>query len=296
MVIPGINPYLLRWGPISIRWYGLFMAISLAVGVYTLINWGTERGADEDTLLNASILSIIGGIVGARVIFVATQWSYFAHHLAMIPRIDLGGISIHGGIGGGILTAWLYLRRSKIPLTTMLDFIVPGLATGVILVRIGNIFNQEILGYHALVFGGARHPAQLYGSAIGLIIWIVFLVQTRRRTADGVRFWTAILVYSVLRFFVEFAKSQNPHYFIKFFSPYWGLGGITMEQWVTPFIIAIAWWGLRRAKRLDRNWYAPGAAESGSSGEAGADEAAGAASARLAGEQDQGANQEPTVE
>lgn len=265
MDIPGIDPYLFRLGPLGIRWYGFFMALSMAVAIVLFVRQGRRRGISEDFLVNVGLVGIVGGVVGARLIYVLTNLPYFLQFPAEIPRVDHGGLSIHGALLGGVVAIWWYASRKKVPLQPLLDWAVPGVAIGIALVRIGNIFNREILGHPAAILGGARHPTQLYGSAIGLVVLILFLIQSRRETRDGFRFWSFFLTYSILRGAVEETFRDNPLYVVHYVDFHYGIGFMTMTQWATIALIPIAAYMVRETRRRGGHFVAgpghPAAAE-----------------------------------
>ncbi|MBE3589680.1 MAG: prolipoprotein diacylglyceryl transferase [Firmicutes bacterium] len=254
MDIPGINPYIFHIGPLGVRWYGFFMAISMAVAIFFFVRAGRRRGLSEDFLYNVSLVGIMSGVVGARLLYVLTNPGYFQQFPSEIIRIDHGGLSIHGALLGGVLGVAAYARRYRVPVSPLLDWAVPGVAVGIALVRIGNIFNREILGHPAAILGGARHPAQLYGSAIGILLLLLYFHQSRRETPDGYRFWTFVAVYTALRGAVEETFRDNPLYLVQYVNEEWGVGFMTLTQWVTLPILAFAVYMLVRAKRLNLHW------------------------------------------
>jgi phosphatidylglycerol:prolipoprotein diacylglycerol transferase len=263
---------LLHLGGLGIRWYGFFMAVSMAIGIHYFLRRGLRAGVDEDTLYNMALLAILGGVLGARLLYVLTNWGYFAAAPAEIVRVDQGGLSIHGALLGGTAVAMWYAWRRGLPFWALADGMVPGAIVGVFLVRIGNIFNGEILGHPAGILGGARHPAQVYEMAFALVLWVVYWRQLRRDPADGVPFWTFILWYSVLRFASELFR-DNPHYLLDYTNPYLGVGVLTLEQIFTPLVLALALLGLRWRRAVDAHTVsaasAAGAAEAvGADGEA----------------------------
>ena len=198
----------------------------------------------------------LGGIVGARLVYVLTNWDFYSPQPLEVLRIDHGGLSWHGGLGGGFLAAWLYGRRrlGAGDFQRLADLAVPGLAVGYVLVRIGNIFNREVLGLPAEMLPFPRHPAQLYGSAIGLALLILHNVLARRHpnAPPGYFFWTFFLWYSVLRGAVEETFRDNPHYLVDVVNRDWGFGFLTMTQLVTPLFVAVSLLFLRASLRSAR--------------------------------------------
>lgn len=241
-----VDPFIVEFGGFGIRWYGFFMAVSIAIGLYYLLKNGTRRRVSEDFLYNVSILAILGGIIGSRLLYVATNWGYFAQNLVEIVRVDHGGLSWHGALLGGILPAWWMCRRHGINLNMVADLAVPGLATGYMLVRIGNLFNQELLG-RTTELGFERHPAQIYGSLIGLALLLLHIYLSRRKPPDGYLFWSFFLWYSVLRGIIEETVRDNPLYALGYVNETWGFGFFTLTQLMTPPLVLFSYWMLRRS-------------------------------------------------
>mgnify|MGYP001225353933 CR=1 FL=1 len=245
MYIEGIDPYVFQIGNFGLRWYGLLMAVSIALGIYYFVR-DAKKYADEDFLYNTAFIVVIAGIIGARLVYVVTNWPDFSGNPIEIIRIDHGGISIHGGAIGGALAGWFYVKRNGFSFNRLADFTVPGLAIGIMLVRIGNIFNQEILG-RMTEFDFGRHPAQIYGSAIGLILLLLhnYLARSGERP-PGYLFWSFALGYSLLRGLIEETFRENPLYVVEYVNEHWGIGFVTLTQWFTPLMILFSFWMLRR--------------------------------------------------
>jgi hypothetical protein len=183
MGVPGvllmIDPVLFQLGPFAVRWYGLCMALSVGVGFYYLLNGGRRLGYDDDFLYNLAFFVVLSGIVGARAVYVATNWSIYAQEPWAIWRIDLGGLSFHGAVIGGILGAWPYLRHHGASFSALADHAVPGLAFGIAIVRWANLINQEAMG--RVTAQGFSHPTQIYGSVIGVVLLAVNAYLSRRQ-------------------------------------------------------------------------------------------------------------------
>jgi len=252
-VIAGLDPVIVHIGPFAIRWYGVLMALSIAWGFYYLRRDGLKLGYDEDSLYNAVAAAVVGGIVGARLVYVATNWHAYAGSPISILRVDQGGLSFHGAVIGGLLALSLYVRRKGYTLEELLDLFVPGLCIGIMLVRIGNLINGEVLGRTTrLDWWFERHPAQLIGSAVGLVLLIIHNVLARRRPPVGYLAWSFVLYYSLLRGIVEESVRQNPLYAWGYVNETWGVGFFTLTQLLTPIFVGIGWGMRRRAVSLGR--------------------------------------------
>jgi len=247
LFIENIDPVIFTLGPLVFRWYGLMMVLSFMLGGYYFIKNGVRQGIDEERLLALLIIVILGGILGARVLYVLTNLPAYIPAPLEALRIDKGGLSFHGGLLGGLLGAWLYTQRTHINLRLLMDLAVPGLAIGYMLVRIANIFNQEILGRPAALFFFEQHPTQIYGSLIGLISLLIhnYLVRTLP-ARPGVLFWLFIFYYSLLRGIIEETFRANPLYLWGYVNELWGVGFFTMTHLATPFILLLAWHMIQR--------------------------------------------------
>jgi phosphatidylglycerol:prolipoprotein diacylglycerol transferase len=130
-----------------------------------------------------------------------------------------------------------------------MDWVVPGVSIGIALVRIGNIFNHEVLG-RMTELGFGRWPEQLIGSAIGVGLLIRYAVVARRQPPPylGYQFWSFVFWYQVFRGFVGETTRQNPLYLIHYINPYWGIGFTTLMQLFTPPLLVFAWLMMRRSR------------------------------------------------
>lgn len=141
-----MNPIFLSIGGFTIAWYGLLIMLGVMAGIFVGTNYARKRGLDVDLFERMIMWMLFWGIVGARIVFVATSWGQFAgtpfpQLLFDIINIRSGGISIHGGLIGGILTMLYFARKHRMDFYRYADLCVPGVAFGIIGGRIGNIMN-----------------------------------------------------------------------------------------------------------------------------------------------------------
>lgn len=250
MYIENISPFIFEFGPVAVRWYGLMFAVSVLVGFYYMRKNGIKSGFNEDFIFYLFIITILALIVGARAVFVAANWSYFMERPELIIRVDRGGLAFHGGLLGGIISSWLYCCYKKVSWRSLADLAVPGVAIGYALVRIANIFNQEILGREATLFAFEQHPAQIYGSLIGIVLLVFHNYLARRgKYKPGYLFWSFILGYTLLRGLIEETFRENPLVAWGYISDAWGAGFFTTVHLFTPPIIALSLYMLWMIKR-----------------------------------------------
>jgi phosphatidylglycerol:prolipoprotein diacylglycerol transferase len=249
-IVAMIDPVIFSIGPFAVRWYGLMLSVSAGLGFWYMLRQGRKLGYSDDFLYDLVILSIVGGVVGARLIYVVTNWSDYAAAPWTIIRTDLGGLSFHGGFLGGVLAGWLYVRKRKASFGQLADLTVPGFTLGITLVRLTNIINHEVTG--RITTSGFQHPAQLYGSAIGLILLIRHFYLARRQHPEGYLFWSFAFYYSLLRGLIEETFRDNPLFAWGYVYEPLGMGFFTLVHLLTPLFMGLTWWMLKRTKQVGK--------------------------------------------
>lgn len=197
-------------GPLTIRWYGILIAVAFALGSYLAYRETKRLSASVDELLNILIIIIISSIIGARLYYVIMRWDYYSQHPAYILQTWLGGLAIHGGLIAAILSVLVYCRLRNQRFFFWADILIPAVALGQAIGRWGNFFNQEAYGYPtnlpwAMYIDGAyRHPTFLYESLWDLLVFaLLYFLIRRRRHHLGAIFAFYLIIYSVGRFFIE---------------------------------------------------------------------------------------------
>lgn len=243
-----MHPILFEYGPIQIRFYGLMYVIAILMANY-LIKKEVERKAiplSADDIMNFIIWTVVGGVVVARLYYVAFNWDFYGQNPSEIPAVWHGGLAIHGGMIGGIFAAYLYLRRKDIRFWWMADAVAPSLILGQALGRFGNFMNGDAHGSPTdapwgIVFppesiagseypGIPLHPTMLYEMAINLSVFLFLWLFLRKRPhRDGFIFASYIMMYSLGRFVVEHFRADSLM-----------LGPIKAAQLVSLIIAAIA--------------------------------------------------------
>ncbi len=239
------NSVWLKWGGIELYWYGLLMAIAVLVCI-GLVFWLNRRfnHFPSDPLFFALVWTVVGGFIGARILFVILEWSFYSSNLSEIWRVSHGGMSIHGALLGGALALWLSARFFKLNVLKTSDLVAIVLPIGQAIGRFGNFFNSEAFGgptnlpwkmYVAPQFRPPEfvssiffHPAFLYEAIGNLIIagilW--WLLRSRRNLPAGSIALGYLILYSSWRFVVEYFRIDSEH-----------LGILTIAQWGSLGII-----------------------------------------------------------
>jgi len=228
-------------GPLYLRFYGIILVSGAMLGAYVASLEARRRSLDPNFVWDALIWGLIGGIVGARLYHVFTPppsmvaagfttEAYFKDPVKIL-EVWNGGLGIPGGVIGGVLGLWLFTFRNKLNFPVWLDLAAPGLAIAQAVGRWGNFVNHELYGAptdlpwgiyippEARAAGYASferfHPAFLYES-IGNLLICLALLYIARRLADRLKpadvFLIYLIMYPVLRFFVEFIRLDSSEF------------------------------------------------------------------------------------
>lgn len=228
----GIDPEIFEIAGLEITWHGLFTALGVVVGVVMAAFLARRAGIDEDTIYNMALCLVVGGIIGARALYVLEHLGDFSDDPAEVFAINMGGISIYGALIGGTLGAVAYAAWRRLPRWgTMADVAAIGAILGMAVGRIGCFINGDIYGratdwpiglvythsdspaypiYSAVPPELAQHPVTVYEIAGDLVIFALLLFVLRRVfKREGMIFFAWAFLYSAMRFGVSFLRGTD---------------------------------------------------------------------------------------
>lgn len=221
-----VSPEIFSIGSLSIRWYGLFWALSFYLGYEIISRMYKRDGVSYKEVDKLFIYMAIGSIVGARLghcFFY--DFNYYISNPVEIFMIWQGGLSSHGGAIGIVLALYYFKKNvSSKSYLWVLDRVVVPVTLAAFFIRMGNLMNSEIYGHETSLPWGfifslrgetvAKHPTQIY-EAFGYLVLLVALlglyIKKGKKLPDG--FLTGIFAISMftLRFLIEFLKEiQSP--------------------------------------------------------------------------------------
>ena len=218
-------------GNLTIRWYGIFIAVAFLTSYFLGERIAKRNNLNVDVFNDLIFYILISGVLFARLYFVLLSWDYFKDHISEIPKIWLGGQSIHGGILGTIIAVLIYSKVKKISFYSYIDLFSVMAPLGQAIGRWGNFFNNEAFGKPVVEIGKPYlyrlyipleyrpenyinykyfHPTFLYESIIDFIIFIfLYRNYSKWKTKAGKTFWVYLLFYSIIRFFLEFLRVDS---------------------------------------------------------------------------------------
>lgn len=212
-----MHPILFQLGPLTLRSYGLMMAISFVLGIGLAVILNRRNGREDDLIFDVATWIMIGAVVGARLLYVIVEPADYLAQPWRVLFVWEGGLVYYGGlIGASLLTYW-YLKKIKAPLWSVADCLAPGLALGQVTGRFGCFFNGCCYGVedhvHGVVFpslnDGIPHlPVMLYEAAFCLLLANYLFWFWSRKAYDGQVFWSYVMLYAIWRFFIEFLRGD----------------------------------------------------------------------------------------
>ncbi len=249
-----IDPEIYRIGGFALRYYSLGFLFAFVFS-YRIMKSVFEKEKIPLVLLDKLTIAIfLGTLIGARLghcFFY--DWAYYKDHLLEIISpvaikdghfevTGFQGLASHGGAVGILTAAILWCRKNSKPLLWLLDRLSLVIPIAAFFVRLGNLFNSEIIGKptslpFAFIFKRVdeipRHPAQLYEGLCYLLLagGLHFIYRKQAKKQDGFLFGLFLSGLFGIRFIVEFVKENQ-----EAFESHWLLN---MGQLLSiPFIIA----------------------------------------------------------
>ncbi len=226
MIHWNVSPDIFSIGPITIRWYGLLFALSFVIGYQIMLAIFKKENRDEQDLNDLVWYMILGTVLGARLghcLFYNPV--YYLSHPIEILEIWKGGLASHGAAIGILTALYLYVHKRKdTTFLWVIDRVVITVALSGFFIRMGNLFNSEIIGKptHAswgFIFESVdnvpRHPAQLYESIAYLLIFFLLYriyFKTNGKFKPGYLFGLFLILVFSFRFLVEFLKEDQTYF------------------------------------------------------------------------------------
>lgn len=256
----GIDPIAFTIGSISVGWYGIMVTLAvITIVTWAVVNVRKDKRITSDTVINAALVGIPSGIIGARLLHVIDLWDYY---MANPGRIIGGeGLTIWGAVLGAALGIWIFNKVTKRSFGHMADMLAPGIILAQAVGRVGCTILGDDYGFAtnlpwgfiytspgspASVMGlTATHPVVVYEIIYDLIIFGILIMLRKKLKPDGSLFLVYLGFYSIWRIASDFLRPGTDFLF-----------GLHQAQFigVITLIISIALiaWKTRWVKKEDR--------------------------------------------
>lgn len=227
-------------GPLHIHGYGLMIGIGIIVAFAVAVKRAQKKGLNGDLIFNAGFYGLIGGIIGAKLMFYLTEIPAILEDPSIL--LDFAnGFVVYGGIIAGILTAYGYCRIKKMEFLPVIDLVVPSIALAQGFGRIGCFlagccYGRQTDAWYGVTFpegglapsGVALIPTQLISSAGDFLLGIFLIFLAGKKRNRGMITGLYFLLYAVGRFLVEFLRND----------PRGNVGALSTSQFIAIFMAA----------------------------------------------------------
>jgi phosphatidylglycerol---prolipoprotein diacylglyceryl transferase len=225
MFIHNINPTLLKLGFLEIRFYGIVYLLGFLLVYLALYKNKNKLKIEKEQIENLLLLGLIGMLVGARIFYFLFDNFYLLITKPFeILMVWHGGMSFFGALLGIFLSFYFYLKKINIDWKKVADVVVIPITIALILGRIANFINGELIGTASTlpwctIFSKidyiCRHPYQIYASLSHLLLLFILIpINKIKERKDNLLFLTFLLGYSILRFLTDFFRQDQRFLFL----------------------------------------------------------------------------------
>ena len=208
--------------------YGVLLAAAYLAGLQMAVVRARRAGLDAAKVMDFGIYLIIAALVGAKLMLVVVDFSYFRQNPRELLSLARAGGVFYGGLIAAVLVGLWLVRKYKLPVWTTGDLMAPGIALGHVIGRMscllaGCCYGRPTNVPWAITFkdpaaainvgtplGIPLHPTQLYDAGAELIILAILLATEKRGNKfPGRTFWGYLVLYAISRFIIEFFRGDD---------------------------------------------------------------------------------------
>jgi len=219
-------PEIFHIGSFPINTYGVFLAIAFLCAILISTRLGERDGLPRQKIYDLSLWMLLAGLVGSKILMLFTEPEYRDNPVQLISLDFLrsGGV-FYGGLLGAVLAGYLLMKRYQLPWWKTADAFAPGIAIGNFFGRQGCFAAGCCWGKPTTLPWGVKftelgheitgvptdtylHPTQLYESFAMLLVFFFLLWLHKRKRFSGQVILTYALLYSVIRFAIEFLRAD----------------------------------------------------------------------------------------
>ena len=245
--------------------YGVLVAAAFLAGLWMVGRLAKPAGINPDAATNLGLYCALAAIIGAKVMLLLVDFKYYMEHPGEIVSVDMlqaGGV-FYGGLIAALMVSWWYMRKTNLPLFKTADIFAPAIALGHGIGRIGcftagccwgdrcdlpwavTFTSQEAHDRVGVPLGVPLHPTQLYEAIGEFLIFAILYWRIKRPHAPGTIISLYLILYSTLRFVVEFFRNHEQGNLFN--------GPLDTSQWISIVLCLMGasyLWYHRRAAKL----------------------------------------------
>jgi phosphatidylglycerol:prolipoprotein diacylglycerol transferase len=255
-------PQLIKIGNFFIPTYGVLVTAGFLLGLWVASKLATRSGLNSDSVLNLGISCALAGILGAKLLMLISEFGYYSQNpreIFSLATLQAGGV-FQGGLILAVATAFVIVRRNKLPGLATADVLAPGVALGHAIGRLGCFSAGCCWGLEchlpwAVTFRNPvahdlfgtplnlpLHPTQLYEAGAEALIFGFLYWRFLRPHRTGTIIGLYLVLYSSVRFLIEFVRDHDRP------NPFGG--PLSSAQWIALATLAAGLWLLARKMAL----------------------------------------------
>ena len=248
-----MNPLVLQIGPWELHTFTAWILAGAVVGIAIVLGTAAWRHEPITPWLDVILGSIVGGVIGARIVHVWLNWAYFSAHTDQIADYSTGGLDWHGALALGLFGALAVAAMRRIPMRPLVDAFALALPIMTISVWLASSVSASVYGVEVRTLADfpswlVTESPDIYGSiaprinllpigiALALVVLVLILALTALNKLSGLRFWLGLALYSLGLAVLDFFRAE--------YVPLWA--GRRADQWLdaTFALVAILIFGL----------------------------------------------------
>lgn len=209
----------IQLGPLTIHLWGVAVAIAFLTGLHFVLRDARKQHLSPDLIYDLAFIVIASSMVGGRILYVILNWKADNLNLIEAFKIWNGGLAFFGGFLAAVIAAAIYLRAKKLDFWVYADLVAPYIPLAHAIGRVGNILAGQQVGkltsmpWGVFYQGAVRHHTAIY-EMIGLLaLFSIMMALRQRRHIRSQLFLAYLMMYSVLRFFIEFFRLDLTYIF-----------------------------------------------------------------------------------
>ncbi len=191
-------------GPLSVAVPGLIILVGLWIALYLSERRAVFHQISPNFIYNLVVWSMVAGILGARLIFLARYPQAFVNNPLSLVSLNPGLLDPVAGVLIGIACFVIYINRVKASLWSVLDTLAPGMIFFYIALNLSQFAAGTFYGlptslpWAIRLWEADRHPVQIYAVFAGVMIlgWVWFIHKQKASTASGILFLRTVLAFA----------------------------------------------------------------------------------------------------
>lgn len=222
-------PVLLRIGDFPVHTYGFLIAVGFLLCVWVSKREAERQSISGDKMVDIAFWSLLVGMIGCRILYIFTRWSYYASHPIETLYVWEGGLVFFGGPLLCIPFFFWYTNRYQMPRWKVLDIAAQAVPLAHAFGRLGCLSagcchgkptggSWGIKLYTELVEPSLRgvylHPVQIYESVSLMILFFALRRLRFHKKFDGEIFCVYLIIYSIIRSIVEVFRGDSIRGFV----------------------------------------------------------------------------------